>query len=62
MGAEVAARELRLKEQVRQLAIEIDERKKAAQVAEITESDYFRCLQERVRDLSARRSGGRRGP
>jgi DNA-binding response OmpR family regulator len=62
MGAEVAARELRLKEQVRQLAIEIDERKKAAQVAEITESDYFRGLQERVRDLSARRSGGRRGP
>ena len=38
----------------------IDERKKAAQVSEITESDYFRDLQARVRGLSSRRSGGDR--
>jgi DNA-binding response OmpR family regulator len=57
MGVEVAIREQRLREQVQQLTIQIDERKKAAQVAEITESDYFRGLQERVRGFSSRRSG-----
>jgi len=56
MGAEVATRERRLRQQVQQLTIEIDERKKAAQVAEITESDYFRELQERARGFSPRRS------
>ena len=48
MGIEVAARERRLRDQVEQLTIAIDERKKAEQVAEITDSDYFRDLQERV--------------
>jgi DNA-binding response OmpR family regulator len=56
MGVEVAARERRLREQVQELTIAIDHRKKAAQVAEITESDYFRGLQERVRDLGTRRA------
>jgi DNA-binding response OmpR family regulator len=55
-AVEVALREQRLRQQVQQLTIEIDERKKAAQVAEITGSDYFRELQKRARGLSSRRS------
>jgi CheY-like chemotaxis protein len=55
-GLEAAMREQRLCQQVQQLTIEIDERRKAAQVAEITGSDYFRELQKRVGGLSARRS------
>jgi DNA-binding response OmpR family regulator len=60
MGVEVATRERRLRRQVEQLTIAIDERKKAAQVSEITESDYFRDLQARVRGLASRRSGADR--
>lgn len=56
MAVEVDARERRLREQVEQLTIAIDERKKAEQVAEITESEYFRELQQRVSGLSSRRS------
>jgi DNA-binding response OmpR family regulator len=56
LGVEVAARERRLREQVQQLTVEIDQRKKDAQVAEITESEYFRGLVERVRGLSSRPS------
>ncbi len=56
MGVEVAARERRLREQVAQLTIAIDERKKAAQIAEITDTDYFRDLQGRVQGLSSRRA------
>ncbi|MFT3922305.1 MAG: response regulator [Myxococcales bacterium] len=55
VGVEVAARERRLRERVEQLKIEIDHHKKATQVAEITESDYFRGLREQVRGLAARR-------
>jgi DNA-binding response OmpR family regulator len=56
MGVEVAARQRRLEDQVQQLTIAIDERKKAEQVHEITDSDYFRTLQARARDFSARRA------
>src|SRR5262245_32209929 len=56
MAMEVAARQRRLEDQVQQLAIAIDERKKAAQVDEITESDYFRDLKARARHFSARRA------
>jgi CheY-like chemotaxis protein len=51
MAREVEAREQRLKQEVQQLRIEIDEAKKARQVAEITETDYFQQLQEKVRRL-----------
>ncbi len=61
MGVEVAARERRLREQVQLLTIKIDEGKKAAQVAEITELEYFRGLQERVRGLASRRAERVRG-
>jgi DNA-binding response OmpR family regulator len=54
MGVEVAARERRLRAQVEQLAIAIDEERKAAQVAEITESDYFQKLKARAKVLVAR--------
>jgi len=56
MGVEVAARERRLRDQVEQLVIAIDEKRKAAQVAEITESDYFQKLKARAKSLAARRA------
>jgi DNA-binding response OmpR family regulator len=56
MAMEVAARQRRLEDQVQQLTIAIDERKTAAQVEEITDSDYFRDLQIRARHFSARRA------
>lgn len=54
MVREVQAREQRLRQQVQQLKIEIDEVKKARQVAEITETDYFQELQEKARKLRSR--------
>jgi len=54
MANEVQAREQRLKQEVQELRIQIDQVKKARQVAEITEAEYFQQLQE-----SARRMRGR---
>lgn len=51
MAREVYAREQRLKQEVQQLRIEIDEARTAHQVAEITETDYFRELQNKVDQL-----------
>ncbi len=51
MVNKVRAREEGLKRQVQELRIEIDEVKKARQVAEITESDYFVTLKEKARAL-----------
>ena len=45
MAREVFERERRLKEQVQRLRIEIDEARAARQVAEITDTDFFRDLQ-----------------
>jgi two-component system, cell cycle response regulator len=45
---EVFERERRLKAQVQQLRIEIDEVRADRRVAEITESDYFRDLQKKA--------------
>jgi DNA-binding response OmpR family regulator len=56
MAIEVAARQRRLEEQVQRLTIAIDEKKKAAEVNEITDSDYFRDLQARARHFAARRA------
>jgi len=44
MARQVYAREQQLKHQVQQLRIEIDQARKAREVAEITESDYFQQL------------------
>jgi two-component system cell cycle response regulator len=51
MAREVYAREQRLKQQVQELRIELDEAKQAQQVAEITETDYFQELQAKAQDL-----------
>ncbi len=54
MAEQVYARETTLKQEVRQLRIEIDEARRQQQVSEITESEYFRMLQERVAALRQR--------
>jgi GAF domain-containing protein len=51
MAKEVAAREQRLRSEVQQLKIEIDEVRAARQVEEITESEYFLRLQQKVDEL-----------
>jgi CheY-like chemotaxis protein len=48
MAREVDAREQRLRQQVQELRIEVDEVKTARQVAEITSTDYFQELQEKA--------------
>ena len=40
-----------LSRQVQQLRIELDEARQARQVAEITETDYFRELEAKAQDL-----------
>ena len=54
MIQEVQQRELKLKEQVQQLRIEIDQSRKERQVAEITETDYFYQLQQKAANLRQR--------
>src|SRR5262249_48906907 len=51
MAREVFERERKLKAQVQQLKIEIDEARAARKVAEITDTDYFRDLQEKASSL-----------
>lgn len=51
MAREVLAREARLREQLRELRIEIDQGRQARQVAEITDTDFFRDLRGRAADL-----------
>jgi CheY-like chemotaxis protein len=51
MAREVQSREASLRAQVRELRIEIDHARQARQVAEITESDFFRDLSGRAADL-----------
>lgn len=57
MALEVYAREQRLRQEVQQLRIEIDDAKKVRQVAEITETDYFQDLRQRAQGLRARFEG-----
>lgn len=51
MAREVQLREQTLMTQVQELRIQIDEAKKAREVTEITESDYFRGLKQRAQQL-----------
>jgi two-component system, cell cycle response regulator len=51
MAAEVRSREQRLRQQVRQLRIEIDDARAARQVAEITQTEYFQDLQAKASKL-----------
>ena len=57
MASEVKAREERLQREVQSLRIQIDEQKKARQVAEITETEYFREVTEKARNLRGKRGG-----
>jgi hypothetical protein len=63
---EAYIREQRLRQEIQQLRIEIDEVKRKKQVAEIVESDSFREIQEKARALRRRRQeneqrGGEQG-
>jgi two-component system cell cycle response regulator len=51
MALEVRAREERLRQEVRELRIEIDERRQTEKVAEITGTDYFKNLRDRAKEL-----------
>jgi GAF domain-containing protein len=51
MAREVIRREENLKRQVAELNIQIDVARKARQVAEITETQYFQSLRKRAREL-----------
>jgi len=51
MATQVKVRENRLKKQVEELKIKINQTKKAKEVARITESDYFQHLQEMARKM-----------
>jgi DNA-binding response OmpR family regulator len=53
MAREVRMREERLQQQIQDLRIQVDEVKRARDVAEITETDYFRTLQDKARRLRA---------
>ncbi len=54
MAREVAAREQQLKERIQVLQIEIDQAKKAREVSEITDTEYFQDLQEKAKSLRHR--------
>lgn len=56
---EAYRREQRLRREIEELRIEIDEVKKARQVADITETDYFQQLQQKARHLRAEISSAR---
>lgn len=51
MARQVRAREERMQREIKQLSVQIDETKRRKQVAEITETDYFRDLQRRGKEL-----------
>ena len=55
MARQVYAREQSLRQQVQDLRVEIDEVRKARQVAEITETEYFRDLCAKAQRLRQRR-------
>jgi DNA repair ATPase RecN len=59
MATEVYSREQRLKQEVQQLRIEIDQVKMAEQVAQITDSDFFVDLQRKASRLRPDRPGNR---
>lgn len=52
---EVQQREAKLRQEIQELRIEIDEAKKTRQVAAITETQYFQELQSRVSELRSRK-------
>ena len=59
MMREVYTREQRFKKQIAELHIEIDETRKALQVSEITETEYFQDLKQRAGALRRSKQYGR---
>ena len=57
MAREVRAREERMQREIKELTVQIDESKRRRQVAEVTETDYFRDLQRRAKDLRGGKGG-----
>ncbi len=55
MAGEIRTREQKLKQQVIELKIEIDETKRAREFAEITENEHFHQLQKKIQKLKASR-------
>jgi methyl-accepting chemotaxis protein len=60
MAHQVYAREQQLKRQVQELRVEIDQVKRASQVAEITETEYFEQLRDKAQEIR-RKSDSTRG-
>ncbi len=58
----VEAREAELQAQIAQLRIEVDEAKRARQVAEVTETEFFTQLQTQAKTLRQRRTGRGESP
>lgn len=58
MVNEVIARQQRLKQQIRDLKIEIDESRKDKEVQEIVETDYFQSLQDKAKQFRRRNVEG----
>jgi hypothetical protein len=56
MTSKVYQRERDLRRQVQELRIEIDETKRASQLEEIVETDFFRDLQSKAKQMRNRRS------
>jgi hypothetical protein len=55
MTCEVYAREERLKKEVRDLKIEIDKTKQKAEVSKIVDTDYFRHLRAKAKELRTKK-------
>jgi HAMP domain-containing protein len=55
MMNEVVARQQRLQQQIQVLKIEIDDKRKAQQIDEITNTDYFQSLQQKAREIRDRK-------
>jgi hypothetical protein len=58
MAEEVMSREEKLRQQVTTLQIMIDESKRQEQVAEITDTDFFRELQQKANRMRQRHTAG----
>jgi HAMP domain-containing protein len=61
MAQEVYSREQKLKQQVQELKIEIDETKRQKQVSEIVDTDFFKDLQTKARQMRASRQSSSLG-
>ncbi|MEZ4736831.1 MAG: hypothetical protein R3E79_57855 [Caldilineaceae bacterium] len=61
MAAEVIARERKLQKQVQELRIEVDRVRQEQAVSEITDTEYFQDLQQKVNQLRERSRRSRSG-